>query len=382
MGARGEFTDKAGKTAFDSSLVPAILGLGAMTIKISALPLAVAAALFYLFHGTRFWRRTLITGIISLVLVAPMIAYSTITSGCLLFPVASTCTELSWSVGAQAARNISEQAMIWGRWGGPAPAWANSWNWLWPWLKAGVTARNAALGLIMTALAISGLALSVLFGQRRTGRWVTLFGLTLLALFLMLRAQNVFTVCAIILGLTTLARRFRERNWLLAISLPGIALSLTSAPDLRFGLGYVAVLLGCFVIAYGEALKAIIIPDLSLLQGVAQERLSLALLLIAAGILMASGRLLLREQLPPTSLAAGVAFRDAARFHLLVPPRLPSAPTTRARLNDVDYYRPENGGGQCWDSELPCAWEALPEDLVLRDPVQGIAAGFARRRRP
>jgi hypothetical protein len=208
---------------------------------------------------------------------------------------------------------------------------------------------------------------------------VALAGLIGVAAFLMFRATNLLIVCVMGLGLLSLGRSFRGKRWLLAIGFCGTALILYSGPDLRYGLGPVSVLFGCFATAYREALKPVLKQaGLGLGAGNAPGRI-LQALLIATALVAGLSRVVLKTRLPPPSLKAGVTLDEGIRRHLLIPPALPAGPLVRKRLNDVDYWEPKSDF-QCWASELPCTPYPLPEDLALRDPARGTGGGFIHNR--
>src|SRR5262249_6982259 len=71
---------------------------------------------------------------------------------------------------------------------------------------------------------------------------------------------------------------------------------------------------------------------------------------------------------------------------LLLPPSV-AAPgandVVNKRLNDLEYKQILKGypDGQCWAAELPCTPLLFREDIKLRNPGRGIAAGLIRAAR-
>jgi hypothetical protein len=60
---------------------------------------------------------------------------------------------------------------------------------------------------------------------------------------------------------------------------------------------------------------------------------------------------------------------------LILPPPIVQIATVKRQINDVTYFLP-TPPAYCWTNELPCAYQ--PARVRLRDPSQGIKAGFIR----
>lgn len=373
--------EKGKSFALDARLIPFILSVAATTIKLNAAPLVVITGLFYLFgHGFR-GRRLVTLLSIGLLLSAPMIGYQVITTGCPFFPMSVMCLDLPWTLDQKEIVPVAEAVKMWARWGGFAPPDATSFNWLWRgWLWLGTTPKSALALLALAVVALAGVALMrVQDGKlKHVGRWLLVLG-GLGATWLMItRARNILMICLLLLTLLTYRQGFTGKNWLMALGLSGMALVLSLGPDLIFGLGYVAILFACFAIAWRDAWPQLF-PKAGLLFKVERApQTTLVVLLIGAGLGLGLCRVLVRNNQP--QLRIGALPSDDARFPLLVPPRLPEATTVRVRMNNIEYQQPTESD-QCWATEIPCACYPLADDVVLRQPERGMAAGFVHGQR-
>ncbi|MEQ8963577.1 MAG: hypothetical protein RLP02_37675, partial [Coleofasciculus sp. C2-GNP5-27] len=100
---------------FDAKTIPLILSAGAVTVKLSALPLLPIGFLFYLI-GNQFKlqiKRLLTGGAITLLILSPMVLYSLTTSGCPLYPSTFMCLDLPWSVPIEEAIKETKPIKFW-----------------------------------------------------------------------------------------------------------------------------------------------------------------------------------------------------------------------------------------------------------------------------
>ncbi len=77
-------------------LLPLILGIGAISLKLSAMPAFAIVALFYAFEVRFALKKLLVSLFLVVVLSAPMLGYGLITSGCPFFPSTAICVDLPW----------------------------------------------------------------------------------------------------------------------------------------------------------------------------------------------------------------------------------------------------------------------------------------------
>ena len=170
-------------TALDERALVLILGAGAVTIKLSALPLLAIAFLFYLF-GKLSWKRVCWGSALLLLLLLPMLAYGVIASGCPLYPSKFGCLNLPWSLTTEKA--TADAADVGGIKKVPLPLW-----W-WNRLVNSVKSQVMFLSLLVT----------------------------------------------IIVAIWSLLTKNLQQAWLFALSLLGMTFILAKGPWLRFGLGY------------------------------------------------------------------------------------------------------------------------------------------------
>src|SRR5947207_11782782 len=150
-------------------MIPLLLAAGAAGVKLSALPLLFIACLFYAAGGGSTVRRLPAAFAAAFLLMLPPLAYGFVTSGCPLFPSGALCFDLPWSVGRAEAARASALVLEWARWDGPAPAWANGWNWVAHWLIQGLTVKSMSALLVCLLVAGVGAALGARTKRRAPG---------------------------------------------------------------------------------------------------------------------------------------------------------------------------------------------------------------------
>lgn len=305
-------------------IIPLLISAGATTIKLSAFPLLFVSAFFYIFERKFSFRRIFFCCALGILLLLPMLGFGIITSGCPLFPSSLLCLNLPWTYEAASIKVVSKGIQDWNRWGGSAPAYANSWNWLGRWV---FDEKLAALLIICS----------------------------LLSIFILIKSANKTHLYA--------------RNYLIAVALLGMAYMMYGAPSLRFGLGYLC-LMPIFLIAYYLQLgyPPIVTVLLDLFYKLYRNRTIFNVFIgaIAALVVVLSLKTLL--------------FSSNNQTNLLLPPKMqtPDRVLTK-KINDIDYTTPLIAGqdDRCWAAEIPCTPENL-KNIKLRNPKLGIAAGFLK----
>jgi len=352
----------AGVVPGGAAAVPWILGAGAVAMKLNAFPLLFTAGVFSVVRGRRL-PSTLALGLIPLVALT---AVGTINSGCPLYP-SQVCLNVPWALPAELIDTLATTIRERARWQGDPPAGAGAWNWMAPWVRTNLEG---------TAL-LAYTALSVGFLWRRRSIWI---------------------------GGTP---------WVLGLGIFGIAFTMYAAPDLRFGLGYFAivpallvaglstqaapspqsmwcflgaslyVLLGRFKLLYPFLLPAFLVfrrPPTGVSTAPASPALAGALIAISLAVLPMQVDLnhWLRQRVRGTTTPSALAVR------LVLPPQLhvPLEPDLmRQRVSDVDIVVPK-AGEQCWAAELPCTPALAVGSIKLRRPELGIAGGFLPANEP
>lgn len=336
------------KCATQVRLVPLVLAAGAVTIKLSALPLAAIAGCFYLVSGGLGKKKVLIAGSLFTLALLPVAVSGVVASGCAFYPVSSLCADMPWSLGSAAATAESTLIQEWARWGGrTTPAHATSWNWILPWFWA---EKLCAVLIFLSFLAAISLVIS--------------------------RA-----------GIT------RQNGYVMALALAGIAFMFYGAPTWRFGLGYLVILPALAAASHANAFPTILemLNRVKLLKNIALSSVALAIFIalhvhviqrpsyrllddaLAKGLVTGNDRPHLNLLLPPLIWSLGydvdkVTGKTLVFENLIIPDK----------VEDIQYYRtdPEKSD-QCWDAPLPCAWDRL-ENIRLRQAQRGIAGGFEK----
>lgn len=357
-----------------ASIIPFILSVAATTMKLSALTLIIISTLFYLSQHRFNLRSLLSLSVVGLILIAPLLGYQIVTSGCPLFPMPLMCLDLPWAVRAEEARRLTDVITMWARWDGPTPPDANAFNWLWRrWITGGTTSKSILAMFFSSVVAAVGFIIIRIGRKRRIGLWLAVLGIAGLAFLMMTRANNLLIVCILLLALITYRQQFVGKSWLMAAGLLGAAMMLYGAPSIRFGFGYIAVLWACFAVTQRDAVRRALHPVSLSLQKRNLSAVVIPALLVAAGLGIGVCRVALAIRAPRRS---PVAYTEGDGFPLTVPPRMSAAIVERKRINDFDFYKPVETD-QCWATPLPCVPMTGPlEDVTLREPARGIAGGF------
>lgn len=96
-----------------AAAIACCLAAGAVSIKVSALPLLAAPGLFFLWKIRAEPRRIVPVMIFGVMTLGSAMAANFMTSGCLLFPSAVTCLPVSWAVSPNVAAGITEFISQW-----------------------------------------------------------------------------------------------------------------------------------------------------------------------------------------------------------------------------------------------------------------------------
>ena len=347
------------KTQLDSqsnlAILPVVLAAGAMTVKLSALPLTGIALMFYCFQHARFSLRNLYKGIsVVALMLTPLLIVNLVSSGCPLYPSPTLCTNLSWSVGTDNAHAMSASIRDWARWVGPSPDNADDLNWLIRWIGL----RKDATFLLVASL-LSAIALCV----------------------------------------SPKHSRLNGKNYVLAISLIGIIFMLYNAPDTRFGLGFLALLPSLVIaslIQSNLSLGMLLLLTFSLIFYILQPgMLDLGLVFVLSTVVLYLGFLtvwLARQEqkiiqmiLLPLLLSVMVLLPHARQLlrsapnlpRALLPPKMQIPDLVEVEAENFTYYQPVERD-QCWAAPLPCSPYLVDAGIRFRDPQRGIQSGFKR----
>jgi hypothetical protein len=332
-------------------VLPLLLALGTVSMKLSATPAVAIAALFFLFNSGGKWNARIVSGALASLLAVPFLAANVASSGCPLYPSSFLCVALPWNAGKAAANIIETDTMNWARWGGDVPPGATAWGWIPIWFSQ------------IDKLLLLSFCAACLLGFCVVRGW----------------------------------RRGKPFSWVLALSLGGVAFLFVTAPNPRFGAGYLAICPALFAAAVGPDLDSWLRRHFLSLDKLTNS-ISLASIVIAMGVLVA-----LQAGLSDLKMMRKVQefekSQQTSEFHvwqrLILAPALPKAPgdlmvvknrtldriqnvqLAYERSHGIEYWR-SLGTEQCWDVSLPCLPNALDGDVRLRRPDNGFRSGFAR----
>ena len=182
-----------------------LLALLMFTIKLSTLPVVAVTGAFVAWRVPP-WSLVKWAGAAAII-VAPMVVTGFAVSGCLLFPIDSTCFDLSWSLPPHSAAAAAQITTEWARWNGPRPAEADIATW---WTHWGARKSNLVLILLLALSLAAGLALRQQLNK------------------------NVSLAISVLLAIC------------------GIGYVVVLAPDLRFAIGYLVILPALFIARLGH----------------------------------------------------------------------------------------------------------------------------------
>ena len=337
-------------------LIPLILAGGAFALKLNTLPALIIAFLFYIFGGGKLLKRVAYGGVVTGLLATPQLISGIIASGCPGYP-SPICFNLPWSVGIAAANRTYLSTLSYARWRNYFVDAATP-EWLWTWL---VNEQGVVLFLILSVISI-----------------------------------------AVILGSKS-RYKFVGTTWIISLAALGITWILYNLPNPRFLISY-AQLIPAFIAA---RYPSIFSPAVLISQLLPETDIKLRLgrfialvgtILVYAAILRfrhkawamkVSFLFLIFSALLPIkavlfSVGNNLTMRRIGVSSLLIPsaaPKLTDDEMIQHKVNDVEYVIPKTGRPyerQCWATDLPCTPRLTNEDIKLRDPAQGVKAGFVR----
>ena len=297
--------------------VPLLLAAGAVTFKLIALPLLVVTACFWLVQSWQNKRMLLLGSAGAIGLLVPMLASSVITSGCPLYPSTLICLDLPWSPTTLMRSRVAAGTHQWTSWYGTSAAGVQGFFWaLWQWFRSSKINHVIAL----------------------------LIGVSAVATVYLLKTMRLD-------GLSGALRdRQQGQLWVSTIGVTGIGFLLLTSPLVRFMLAYVLLLPALLIALWGQRWGEKVLPR-------RWPRATVWLCPLLATIITVTA---VRNQ---TS-------------RLLLPPPIQQVAVMQKQLNDFRYLSPTTD--LCWATPVPCAFTVTP-DVKLRDPKQGIRAGFVRQ---
>jgi hypothetical protein len=330
----------------EKTLLPVALALGAVSLKLTALPLLASTGLYYLFGAGRFGAgrlglprlgRLVKLGLIATLFLIPQIASSIVTSGCPLYPSAKLCLDLPWSPTVQSAQDVAIGTHGWTKWYGEAPAGVPSWLWaMGRWVSSDRSEQITAL-LIVGAIVWVGFSL---WRQRQARRLPTLVQ----------TGDQAFTQTS---AQSSAQTSLPGEIWIAGLGLLGIGFLMATTPFFRFSVAYIVLLLALGACNFK----------------VPQVRWRWNFGVIAGTI--------------------ALVVLNLQRYHfsnVVFAPPMRNTQIIQRQIHGITYSAPKSGDipntqdkDMCWSAELPCAYE-IPGDVYLREPERGIAGGFRRDR--
>ncbi|MBE9030710.1 hypothetical protein IQ266_13315 [filamentous cyanobacterium LEGE 11480] len=322
------------------SVLPFALALGAVSIKLTAIPTVLVGGLFLLLSHRLAWSRLLLGAGLSGVLMGPNVLASIRTSGCPLYPSAVLCVDRPWAPTRQQAHAIAASTHDWTSWLGTPPAGANPW--LWAVTQLVKTPRDFVTFFLVGLAVLAGLAL-------------------------------------LLQALRTVARRqLPGEFWVVLLGLVGLGFLFLTSIFTRFLFPYMLILFALSVTWLGHE-QRVLQRYLKILVGRWPSCTPRGIYLSITG-------------LSTIVLAMSLILYQGA--NAIVPPPMMQSAMTQKVTNTIAYASPQSGDlaisienagvyqsddlDRCWAVAIPCAYN-IPDDVQLRDPARGIGAGFVRR---
>ena len=317
-----------GQEIISGALIPLVLSVGAVSIKLTALPLLPIAFGFYLLRGVRHispsvcLKRLGAAGLLTFLLLLPFLASEVLVSGCPLYPATTACLDLPWTKAAADTQQLAASTHGWGRWFGQPPSGANRTLWLiQQWIASNSSSRLITILILASACSIA----------------------YLLRLFLTRKLSN----------------QFYSLFWLTVLAIVGTAFMMLKAPLFRFGMGYALLLPVLSISILGNAWTQQwgSLPTKFLLRPL--RRLEYSLLSVGAFWAIA---------------LSGQAYGGLGD-RLLTPPPLPTVKIEIQQANQITYFVSQDKRDQCWSADLPCV-NSIRSEVQLRNPQAGLRGGF------
>lgn len=318
------------KEMISAELIPLVLSVGAVSIKLTALPLLPITAGYYLCRGIgqislrNYLKRLAIASSLILLLLLPFLASEVLVSGCPLYPATTACLDLPWTLQAAATQDLAESTHGWGRWFGQPPSGVNRSLWLiQQWFINNPSNRLTAVLILVSVCSV----------------------IHLLTLF---RAKKF--------PLSQLYGLF----WLAALAIVGTTFMMLKAPLFRFGMGCVLLLpvLSVSVLFHAWSQQR---SGYLLIKFLTRPLRKLRYSLLFVGVFWA--------------IALSSQSYGGVGDRLLIAPPLPTAALQVQKSNQITYFVSQDQREQCWSADLPCVSSIRP-DVKLRNPTVGLKGGF------
>ncbi|MFN9743262.1 MAG: LIC_10190 family membrane protein [Acidobacteriota bacterium] len=338
-----------------------VMALALFAVKLSTLPLVAIAVINYLIVRPISWRRWFSTGLLVLLLTAPVVTANILTSGCPLYPSGAGCQDqLPWAVGAVEAEKLRALSTNFARTEGRSAEVDQADGWFLNWMFDDFTGS------------LTNIAFLTLVGLVGAGGGLLMF----------IKVSRPVSI---------------EPHHLLLIivGVGGSAYILSLAPSLRFGIGYL-VILPAIILARLDWRASILVPliggALILLTPFTEleyRKLRIVTLLLLSGAYVGQLLFLRRRRmffyfaLLVAALLSPWLSLSTARFHLHLPAQMrrPAPPQLESiAAGSVMINLTHDGplGNQCWAAPAPCTPERPSKALRYLDPARGIRSGVGR----
>ncbi len=276
---------------FDVKMLPLVLGLGAFSFKLSAMPALAIVLLFYGFEVRFALKKLSIAAALAIVLSAPMLGYGVMTSACPLFPSTKICLDLPWRYPEEIANKHLRETKVLNLEESESSNSTSALVQRFLWIR---TQRKMQIMLLLYAASI-GVSL----------RWFF---------------SNQYKIEAGLL-------------WVSGLGLLGMTFIIFYAPLIRFGLIYFIVIPALFFarLATSQVNAA---PERFRIS----SRFSSFLYRVGIGVTCVLFLILGQRNLVS-----------------ILPPELPKPNLIQAQTNDINYAYPAEWTYRCWASALPCS---------------------------
>jgi hypothetical protein len=338
-----------------SRLTPLLLSAGAVSIKLSAVPLWMFSSCLYLVSEKFTIKRILTLAGISFFVLFSFLTVQMMTSGCFLYPSSLVCLDLPWTIGGERTKEVMEQILKAAQWSSVVPPERGSWDWALQW----IVVEKYQTALILLAIFC----------------------------FLFLKRDLLGGLCQWV-------------KWVLAMGIGGFVYTLFLGPTWRYSLGYLVIIPGAILSLRCARMNLFRKMTLSCHQTppICLSLLSIIILLVSIMVNNLKPFNYLRMEIAEAIRSGGISTASYDKYRVLLPPKilnfnlevrylggtpvfsLSDLTLIQKQSSNVNYFKPTSGY-QCWDAELPCSQALTYDNIDLRDPRRGIAGGFILRGR-
>jgi len=355
---RRQLSENEDKPRGHDEVITLILSAGAVSIKLSAIPILLVSGLFYLFTEKICIKKVFSFPAIVLLVLLPFFIVQIITSGSLLYPSSLVGFDLPWSIGEEKIKLVTDQILKAAQWSTFTPGNASYGGWLLQWVKS---EKYQAVLILITCFIIF---ISINKLKKYNLEWV---------------------------------------KWVFPMGLIGLLYTMLIGPTWRYNLGYIAIMSSVLLSLHCDNKSVKFKEVLIYLEKKLSNKLMPHILLVIFGLAIIMTNIArnnltslnyLNIEIKEALRTGEVTKKDNKISRLFLPPKIlkyqlnlkntekvsfvvADLELLKEKVNEFYLYKPKKGY-QCWDVELPCSPLLTYPEIKLRNNDLGICGGFIR----